>query len=199
MDEPGDNTAEIFAAKKALRERALVLRAGAARRHGTGAAAALAAHGLGFAAPAPGATVSAFWAIGDEIDPMPLLDRLRSEGHAIALPVMAGKDKPLVFRLWQPGDPMATRSWGIREPVPEAAAAIPDIVLTALLAFDRSGYRLGYGGGYYDRTLAALRETRPVIAIGLAYAEQEVACVPHLPHDQRLDWILTPEGPHRSV
>ena len=76
-----------------------------------------------------------------------------------------------------------------------APAVDPDVVLCPLLAFDRTGHRLGYGGGFYDRTLARLRALKPVVAIGLAYDEQRVDAVPHLDYDERLDWVLTPTGP----
>lgn len=139
--------------------------------------------------------VSGFLAIGEELDPQPLMMRLRAEGHALALPVMQGKGLPLVFRDWKPGDPLAARMWGIREPTDAAPLTLPDVLLVPLLAFDRAGHRLGYGGGFYDRTLAELRSRKAIRAIGLAFATQEVDEVPHLDYDQRLDWVLTPDGP----
>jgi 5-formyltetrahydrofolate cyclo-ligase len=107
---------------------------------------------------------------------------------------MQGKTRPLQFRRWSPGDPLRTVQWGIREPAEAAPVVEPDVLLVPLLAFDRGGHRLGYGGGYYDRTLRALRSRRPVTAVGLAFAEQEVDAVPHLDYDERLDWVLTPLG-----
>jgi 5-formyltetrahydrofolate cyclo-ligase len=173
------------------------VRTAAFRTHGVAAAAAIARHGIGFADPPPGAVVSGFSAIGEELDPMPLMLRLVGESYPLCLPVMQGKGKPLVFRRWQPGDELAETTWGIREPRPEAPELVPDVVLAALLAFDLHGYRLGYGGGFYDRTLAAVRAAKPVVVIGLAYDEQRVDAVPHLDYDQRLDWVLTPSGPLR--
>jgi 5-formyltetrahydrofolate cyclo-ligase len=199
---PGEALSEVtdvIALKKQLREAAKLARAHAFRRHGDAAAQRIAARGLSFAAPRPGAIVSAFAAIGEEIDPAPLLLRLRAEGFRIGLPVMQGKSRPLIFRAWDADDPMAERMWGIREPLPSAPEVEPDIVLTPLLAFDRMGYRLGYGAGFFDRTLVAMRERKPIVAIGLAYDEQEVDAVPHLDYDQRLDWVLTPSGPLRFV
>ena len=190
-------TSAITAAKAALRETAKAVRAEAGRKHGQAASETIAEFGIAFAAPRPGATVSGFAAIGEEIDPLPLMLRLSGEGHPLALPAMQGKAKPLRFHRWQPGDEMAEKMWGIKEPLPTAPPADPDIVLVALLAFDRRGYRLGYGGGFFDRTLAAARQHRPIIAIGLAYDEQEVPDVPRLDYDQRLDWILTPSGPRK--
>jgi 5-formyltetrahydrofolate cyclo-ligase len=143
--------------------------------------------------------VSAFAAIGEEIDPAPLMLRLRADGFRLCLPVMQGKGRPLLFRAWEPGEPMEERMWGIREPRSSAPEVAPDIVLAPLLAFDRAGYRLGYGAGFFDRTLAAVRSRKAIIAIGLAYDEQEVDAVPHLDYDQRLDWVLTPSGPLKCI
>jgi len=106
---------------------------------------------------------------------------------------------PLVFRAWQPGDEMATVAWGIREPLASRAELQPDVLLVPLLAFDRRGFRLGYGGGFYDRSLEALRRLKPVVAVGIAFDEQHMDAVPHLDYDQPLDWVLTPSGPIQCV
>lgn len=181
--------------KKAARDRALALRAAAHAAHGDGAGRRLAAQGLDFLSPSPRAVVSGFCAIRDEIDPGPLLDWLHREGFALALPVMQGRGKPLLMRSWAPGDEMGSVQWGIREPLPEKAEVWPDILLVPLLAFDRRGWRLGYGGGFYDRTIAKLSALKPITAVGIAYDELEVDAVPHESYDQRLDWVLTPSGP----
>lgn len=123
------------------------------------------------------------------------MQRLRDEGYRLCLPVMEGKSKPLIFRDWSPGDPLAETTWGIREPLATAAVLDPDIVLGPLLAFDADGYRLGYGGGFYDRTLARLRALKPIVSIGIAFDEQRVDAVPHADYDEPLDWVLTPSGP----
>jgi 5-formyltetrahydrofolate cyclo-ligase len=181
--------------KKAMRREAKAARNRAFAHHGPGASEAVARHGIGFAGkPAP-AVVSGFLAIGDEIDPTPLMRRLLGEGYRLCLPVMEGKGRPLVFRAWAPGEPLAETTWGIREPLPEAPVLDPDIVLGPLLAFDAAGYRLGYGGGFYDRTLARLRALKPIVSIGIAFDEQRVDAVPHVDYDERLDWVLTPTGP----
>jgi 5-formyltetrahydrofolate cyclo-ligase len=193
------DVAAVVALKKQLREAAKLTRANAFRRHGAAAATRIAAQGLTFAAAWRSAIVSGFTAIGEEIDPTPLMLRLRAEGYRLGLPVMQGKGRPLLFRAWNPGEPLAERLWGIREPQASAPEVDPDVVLTPLLAFDQTGCRLGYGAGYFDRTLAALRSRKPIIAIGLAYDEQEVDAVPHLDYDQRLDWVLTPSGPLKCV
>jgi 5-formyltetrahydrofolate cyclo-ligase len=184
-------------AKHTLRRAAKAVRSHLSESRRRAGAERLAAQGLDWLGlPAP-ATVSAFRSFGDELDTGPLLARLAADGYRLALPVMQGKSKPLLFRAWAPGDPMRTVQWGIEEPLTTAPEIVPDILLVPLLAFDRQGFRLGYGGGYYDRTLAQLRACRPVVAVGLAFSEQEVDAVPHLDYDERLDWVLTPSGPVR--
>jgi 5-formyltetrahydrofolate cyclo-ligase len=186
-------------AKKEFRARALERRRAAFERHGQDASRKIAAHGLDFLTASAGAVVSGFAAIRDEINPAPLMTWLQAEGFRLALPVMQGKGKPLLMRAWAPGDPMSAAAWGIAEPLDDKPALEPDIVLVPLLAFDQRGHRLGYGGGYYDRTLARLRKLKPVVAVGLAYDEQEVDAVPFESYDQRLDWVLTPSGPLRCL
>jgi 5-formyltetrahydrofolate cyclo-ligase len=184
--------------KKELRSVAKRARAEAFARHGPRASRAIAAHGLDFlgdGGQTPSLSiVSGFMAIGEEIDPAPLMDALHREGLRLALPRMQGKGLPLSMRAWAPGEPLEETMWGIREPALNASEVAPDVVLVPLLAFDASGWRLGYGGGFYDRTLAGLRRDKPVVAVGLAYDEQRVDQVPHDSHDQPLDWVLTPSG-----
>lgn len=188
------SVAAATSAKKAMRAAAKARRAAAYATHGPAAGDRLAGHGVGFAAPAGARSVSAFLAIGEEIDPLPLLRRLWRDGFETGLPAMVGKGQPLVFRRWREGDPLAETLWGIREPFADAGEIEPDVVLVPLLAFDRLGYRLGYGGGFYDRTLARLRARKPIVAVGLAYDELMVDAVPHCDYDERLDWVLTPSG-----
>lgn len=183
--------------KRAERTRALARRADAYARHGAAAGARLAQHGLAFLGIAPGVVVSGFSAIRDEIDPKALLERLDGEGYRVALPVMQGKGRPLQFRAWSPGDEMGSGHWDIAEPLPDKPEVYPDVVLVPLLAFDAHGYRLGYGGGFYDRTLERLRARKPVVAVGIGYDELKIDAVPHLDYDERLDWVLTPSGPLR--
>ena len=140
---------------------------------------------------APGVVVSGFMPLGNEINPLPLMRKLAGQGARLALPVVAGRGKPLVMRAWAFGEPLAAGVWGIREPPPEAAEVEPDILLVPLLAFDRSGHRVGYGGGYYDRTIAQLRARKAVVAVGLAFAAQEIPTVPATPRDALLDLVLT--------
>lgn len=183
--------------KKELRAAATQRRKEAFDLHGEGASRKLAAHGLNFLNLAPSAIVSGFLAIREEINPEPLMADLHAKGHKLALPVMEGKGLPLIMRLWAPGDEMMTVKWGIVEPLPDKPAVDPDVLIVPLLAFDKRGYRLGYGGGFYDRTLARLRVVKPVITVGVAYDEQEVDVVPTDVYDQQLDWMLTPSGPKR--
>jgi 5-formyltetrahydrofolate cyclo-ligase len=140
---------------------------------------------------APGAIVSGFSALKSEINPVPLMRRLSRAGAQLALPVVAGRGKPLIMRAWGFGEPLASGVWGIREPPPEAPEVAPDILLVPLLAFDRGGARIGYGAGYSDMTIVALRARKPVVAVGLAYAAQEIDQVPVTPRDARLDLVLT--------
>ena len=154
------------------------------------AARAVAARGL----PVPlaaGAIVAAYHPVGCELDVLALVDKLLQGGARTALPVVVAPRTALEFRAWTPGDELEP---GIRNiPVPRLDARVvePDILLVPLLAFDRNGNRLGYGAGFYDRTLERLRARRAVVAIGVAFACQEFDHVPNGPEDQRLDWVMT--------
>ena len=135
--------------------------------------------------------VSGFMPLKSEINPLPLLHRLGEAGARLALPAIAGRGKPLIMRAWEFGAPLDRGQWGIREPKPEAAEVEPDILLVPLLAFDRAGHRIGYGAGYYDMTIHRLRALKPVTAVGIAFAAQEVPKIPTTPRDERLDLVLT--------
>ncbi|MDP4823335.1 MAG: 5-formyltetrahydrofolate cyclo-ligase, partial [Aestuariivirgaceae bacterium] len=156
---------------------------------------ALAATGLSFTGLKPPLIVSAFYPFRSEISTLPLLEWLAAEGWRTALPIVLGPGVPLQFRAWAPGDEMGKGEWDIPIPLDTAPEVLPDVLFVPLLSFDRAGYRLGYGGGFYDRTLAKLRAIKPVTAIGTAYAGQEVDFVPRGEYDAPLDWILTEEGP----
>jgi 5-formyltetrahydrofolate cyclo-ligase len=186
---------DVIDQKRVLRARIKAWRAGLDTEAVAWAADAVAAQGLEFLRPQSGAVVSGFSSLPDEFRIWPLLRRLHREGHRLALPVMQGKMKPLLFRAWAPGDVLDRGVWGIGEPKADKPELEPDILLVPLLAFERRGWRLGYGGGFYDRSLQRLRAMKPVLAVGLAFDEQRVDAVPHLDYDQRLDWVLTPSGP----
>lgn len=138
-----------------------------------------------------GAAVSGYWPMRSELDPRPILAALDARGHPLCLPVVVGTGQPLAFRAWQPGDELVAGGYGTQVPDAGKELIVPHLLLVPLLAFDRAGYRLGYGGGFYDRTLAALRAIGPVSAVGLAFAAQEVDTVPHGATDERLDWIVS--------
>jgi 5-formyltetrahydrofolate cyclo-ligase len=142
--------------------------------------------------PGPGfKVVSAFFPYRSEIDTRPLLVRLAGEGWKTCLPVVIAAGEPLVFRRWLPGEPTFKGVMNIDCPAVEAEELEPDALIVPLLAFDRRGYRLGYGGGFYDRTLAKLRAKKKIVAIGVGYAGQEAVRVPHFSYDQPLDFVLT--------
>lgn len=135
--------------------------------------------------------VSAYWPMGDELDPRPLIRRLHDAGHVIGLPVVVAKGAPLMFRQWTPDTRFVPGGFKTEVPEPGAAEVVPNVLLVPLLAFDAAGYRLGYGGGFYDRTLAKLRALSRISAIGFAYEGQAVPAVPHADYDQPLDAIVT--------
>lgn len=126
-----------------------------------------------------------------ELDVRPLLRRLEALGATLALPRTPKRGQPLTFHRWTAETTFATSRFGVTEPVPETPVVLPDLLLVPLLGFDRTGARLGYGGGFYDVTLKTLRAERAVVAVGVAYAGQELPSVPTEPHDERLDAILT--------
>ncbi|MGI9415240.1 MAG: 5-formyltetrahydrofolate cyclo-ligase [Hyphomicrobiales bacterium] len=188
---------EVAEAKRALRKAMGTARAGLQADHGAEARERLRDGGLDFLDRSAPGTVSGFHPYGSEIDCTGLLERLSDEGWVTALPVVVGPVRPLEFRPWRPGEPLEAGAWSIPVPGDAAGAVVPDVLLVPLLAFDRRGYRLGYGGGFYDRTLDQLRAENTVVAVGVAFAGQEVDAVPHDTQDQPLDWMLTQAGPFR--
>ncbi|MCY4550455.1 MAG: 5-formyltetrahydrofolate cyclo-ligase [Defluviicoccus sp.] len=138
-----------------------------------------------------GAGVSAYWPIGDELDPLPLLHALAGRGAVCALPAVIGPGRPLAFRRWRPGDALVEARFGLSEPPGTAPPVAPDIVVAPLLAVDRAGRRLGYGGGYYDRTIAALRCRGAVLVVGIGYDVQIRPSVPEGADDRRVDWVVS--------
>jgi 5-formyltetrahydrofolate cyclo-ligase len=159
-------------------------------KHRAAAAAAMAARGLPLEIKA-GAVVAGYSPIRNEIDPIPLMQALAAKGARLALPAVMARGKSLAFRAWSVDDRLILGPLGILEPSPAAAELIPDIVLVPLAAFDRAGHRIGYGAGHYDFTLAHLRKRKASLAVGLAFAAQEIPAVPAAEHDVRLDLVLT--------
>jgi 5-formyltetrahydrofolate cyclo-ligase len=141
--------------------------------------------------------IAGYIPLEEEADPTLLMATLAAKGRTLALPCIAQRGAPLLFRKWEKGDALLANAFGILEPVPAAPAAVPSLVLVPLLAFDSRGHRLGYGGGYYDRTLDRLRRDGAVIAIGIAFAGQEVEELPRETHDHALDLIVTESGIRR--
>jgi 5-formyltetrahydrofolate cyclo-ligase len=154
------------------------------------AAETIAARGLPFEI-APGAVVSGYSPIRNELDPMPLMQKLASLGARLALPTVTARGHSLIFRAWVPGERLTLGALGIPEPSPAAAEVLPDVMLVPLAAFDRLGHRIGYGAGHYDFTFAHLRKAKPVSGVGLAFAAQETEVIPALSHDVTLDYVLT--------
>ena len=179
------NPDNLLAAKRGARMRARVARAGCDPAWG----AALAEVVLAQFPPPPDAVVAGFLSLAGEINMMPLLRALHTRGHALVLPVTPPRGQPLGFRLWQPGDPLMREKFGTFRPT--GAAATPDFILVPLLAFDRHGRRLGYGGGYYDRTLALIPSAT---LLGVGFAAQEMDEVPAGPYDVRLPAVATERG-----
>jgi 5-formyltetrahydrofolate cyclo-ligase len=192
MTEQVVNTPDTTVAdKKArLRQEALALRDALPATLRAAAAASIAAR------PFPlkierGKVVSGFSPMKSEINPVPLMRKLADAGAQLALPAIAGRGKPLIMRAWNFGEALAAGQWGIREPMPEAPEVAPDILIVPLAAFDRAGHRIGYGAGYFDMTINALRAKKSITAIGMAFAIQEIPSVPATERDARLDLVLT--------
>jgi len=146
--------------------------------------------------PQAGQVVASYWPMEHEFDTHPIMEHLLAHDVVCALPCVKTDSRVLKFAKWDDKTEMVSGAFDILEPAVKDYVA-PDIVLVPLLAFDRKGHRLGYGGGYYDATLAALRAEREIVAVGLAYAQQ--ACLFNLPaeaHDEPLDWVITPRRAH---
>jgi 5-formyltetrahydrofolate cyclo-ligase len=186
MSDPTPNQTE----KAELRAAALAKREALPPQQRADAAKLIAARD--FPVPVPnGAVVSGFSPMKSEINPIPLMRKLFDAGAQLALPVIVGRGKPLIMRAWTFGDPFKAGQWGIREPVAEAPEVYPDILIVPLAAFDRRGHRIGFGAGYYDMTIAALRAKKKVTAVGIAFSVQEIERVPATERDARLDFMLT--------
>ena len=142
-------------------------------------------------ATTPGTIVSGFMPMRSEINPLPLMRKLASQGAQLALPVIQGRGKPLLMRAWSFGAPLEARQWGIKEPANDAPIVDPDILIVPLACFDRAGHRIGYGAGYFDKTIRALRARKSVTAVGIAFSAQEIPHVPATEFDEKLALVLT--------
>lgn len=140
---------------------------------------------------APHAPLAGYFPIRGELDPRPVL---AAHAGPTALPVVPGFRQPLLFRAWRMGQPVVPGPFGTFQPPESAESLQPEVVIVPLAGYDRRGARVGYGGGFYDRTLEFLRARGPVVAVGLGFAAQEVALVPEEPFDQPLDLIATEAG-----
>jgi 5-formyltetrahydrofolate cyclo-ligase len=180
----------IAAAKAELRREMIARREALPVASRVAAAEAIAKRGFPMKIPA-GAVVSGYSPLKSEISPVPLMKLASEAGAKLALPVVVKRGLPLTMRAWAFGEALGSGQWGIREPKAEAPEVFPDFLIVPLAAFDRAGYRLGYGAGYYDMTIARLRAMKPIVAMGIAFAAQEVPNLPHDAYDQKLDFLLT--------
>ena len=176
--------------KSDLRAAALAARDALSSDDRAAAAQAIAVRGLPIEIKR-GVVIAGYSPIRSEIDPAPLMRKLASQGARLALPVITARGQCLRFRVWSPDDRLLRGPLGILEPSPARAEINPEIVLVPVAAFDKAGHRIGYGAGHYDRTLAQLRKSRSITAIGLAFGAQQVDVVPALQHDVALDYVLT--------
>ena len=179
-------------AKAALRKEAHAARAALSAEQRQDAAVAVARFFFDTIAYAPEDIIAGYWRIRDELDCQPILIRLMDGGQKVVLPVVAGADAPLDLRVWEADQPLYEAGFGTLAPADHAPRAEPDLVLMPLLGFDAAGTRLGYGGGYYDRTLAAIGK-KPML-VGIAFAAQELAHIPRESHDIPLDAVITEQG-----
>ena len=186
------------AGKRGLRALARSKRRAAAAASGSEAGERLRESFLSALPLPPAQVVAGYWPLPEEIDVRPLMTNLHLSGHVLVLPVVVGRGQPLIFRRWRPSLALDAGVYGISVPSAEAPEATPGVLLVPLLAFDGEGRRLGYGAGYYDRTLATLRRAGDILAIGAAYAAQRVDSLPEEASDQRLDWVVTEEGAMRT-
>ena len=180
--------------KHGLRAEARNLREKAHRQAGPGAGLLIADNFLVTLPWRQARFVAGYLPIRDEADVAPLLRQLADHGKDLLLPAVLGPDLPLEFRRWHPDDPLEPGPFNTLQASAAAERAVPDMLLVPMLAYDESGGRLGYGGGYYDRSLSALRQKGPVTAIGIAYAAQKMKHLPREAHDQPLDWMVTEQS-----
>jgi 5-formyltetrahydrofolate cyclo-ligase len=180
--------------KKTMREEAMARRQAYHQRMRDSASKTVRDKFLGSIPLEPHYTIAGYWPLSGELDSVPLLTALHERNYKCCLPIVTGYNQPLIFREWTPGQKLVDGFAGTKIPSMDAAEVLPDILLVPLIAFDRAGYRLGYGGGFYDRTLADLRQKHNIRAVGIAYSVQQMPIIPHEGHDMKLDWIVTENG-----
>jgi 5-formyltetrahydrofolate cyclo-ligase len=180
--------------KNTLRARALGARKAIAREQAEMAAQALAVN-LFKTIPANAVVVAGYIAIHHEISVALAMNALSARAHTLCLPVVTATGQALIFRKWKPGDPLEKGAYGIDVPLASAEEVLPDVVIVPLAAFDLAGHRLGYGAGYYDKTIAKMRaQKKDILLIGAAYAQQQIPYIPIDEHDRKLDAIATEKG-----
>jgi|TARA_R110001606_G_scaffold3642_25_gene16669 5-formyltetrahydrofolate cyclo-ligase len=189
-------TLSLSQQKQTQRDAAFTARAAMAA---DGASDAAAAVFLGEFTALAGEIISLYWPLGTELDTRSLLHALHERGVTCALPVVEKKDHPLAFRKWEPDTVLESGTFKVLVPAKSAPYVTPTLVITPMLAFDAAGYRLGYGGGFYDRTLEKLKREGDCVAVGYAYAAQEVAEVVTDRYDHRLDWVVTEQYVRKIV
>ena len=183
--------------KTAIRASARETRACAFERFGERIGPILTANFLAQFSYPPRVDMAGYWPTNEEAEIRPLMTALHQRGHRVALPRVMRRGAPLRFLRWHPGDRLEAGFGGIFEPALGREEIHPEVLLVPVLGFDAKGSRLGYGGGFYDCTLAALRQVRDIEAIGVAYSDQEVDSLPAGDHDERLDWVVTELGCRR--
>ncbi|MFP4360361.1 MAG: 5-formyltetrahydrofolate cyclo-ligase [Alphaproteobacteria bacterium] len=188
---PSFDDPELARLKRELRRRARAVRAAVPAPLRQAAGARLRVHLTAWLRRRRGAAVAGFWPLGGEVDLKPLLQSWHAQGGTALLPRMQGPGRPLRFLRWTPDTPLEPAAFDVEEPPAGAPEHRPDVVLVPLLAVDAAGYRLGYGGGFYDRTLAALGA---VDAVGVALDVQRVDAVPRGVHDRPLSHLVTESG-----
>ncbi len=182
---------EITAQKSEMRQRMIAARARIPARTAKRAAQEISRQFMGSIPVKKWDIIGGYWPMTGEVDTVMLLEALAEQGHKVTLPVAKKRGEPLIFREWRPGLPLIRNpELKIQEPPKGAQELTPTLLIVPLLAFDAAGYRLGFGAGFYDRTLAALAG-KPLFTVGLAYARQQVGYVPREPHDHPLDCIIT--------
>jgi len=182
---------QLTSQKRSLRETLKQKRAALSQKDQHTAASLLSKHALPFLSSEQQKTISIYSAKGSELDPQHLAEHLARSDHLLCLPVVEPNSKIMTFREYQLGDPLSNGAYDILEPSHQSASVLPQIIFCPLLAVDLSGNRLGYGGGYFDQTLAALRKKTEVMAVGLCYDMQIIEEVPVDENDIKLDYVVS--------